>query len=90
MRRGPAYQERATVDVFAEVVPAATLERALVDAGMPRADARAVHGSRMLRLFATRFYFDQADAERGDTAARERVDWCRHAWSEMAKHRGDG
>lgn len=64
-------------------VPDAELIANLVAHGQPRWSAELVRKDPMLRLAALRFWVDVGDAGKGDSAAKERVDYVRACWSRM-------
>lgn len=64
-------------------VPDEELIACLVAHGQPRHAAQEVRTNPQCRLAALRFWVDVGDAGKGDKAARERVDYCRQAWSVM-------
>lgn len=57
----------------------------VVDNGMPRWSADQMRHNPSLRLQFYMFWMDVRDAARGNSEARERVDGCRHAWTDMRK-----
>lgn len=64
-------------------IPDAELIACLVEHGQPRHAALELRRNPMLREAALRFWVDVGDANRGDKAAKERVDYCRDCWSQM-------
>jgi hypothetical protein len=64
-------------------VPDAELIANLVEHGQPRWSAQALTNDPQLRLAALRFWVDVGDARKGDTAAKERVDYVRECWQQM-------
>lgn len=64
-------------------VPDAELVACLVEHGQPRHAALELTRNPSLRLAALRFWVDVGDAQKGDRAARERVDFCRASWQRM-------
>lgn len=64
-------------------IPDDELIETLVAHGQPRHSAEALRTNGQLRLYALMFWTDVGDAGRGDTAAKERVDYCRESWSVM-------
>lgn len=66
-------------------VPDAELVRCLTDAGQPVHAAREVYTNPGLRFAALRFWADVQDADKGDSAAKQRVDYCRSEWAQMRR-----
>lgn len=64
-------------------VPDAELINELVAHGQPRWAAEELRHNPQLRLAALRFWVDVGDAQRGDKAARERVEYMRECWHAM-------
>lgn len=66
-------------------LPDSELIATLVGLGQPRWAAEEIRRNPQLRLAAARLWVDVGDAAKGDPRARERVDYCRKAWSEMRR-----
>jgi hypothetical protein len=64
-------------------VPDEELIACLVEHGQPRHAAIELKRKPQLRLAALRFWVDVGDAQKGDPAARERVDYMRECWTRM-------
>lgn len=65
-------------------VPDAELIETLVSYGMPLVEARALEHNDQARFNALRFWADVKDYA-NDAGCRERVDYCREAWSVMRR-----
>jgi len=57
----------------------------LVAHGQPLWSANTVRHNPQTRFYALAFYLDCEDADKGDKAARERVDYCVSQWQAMRK-----
>lgn len=74
-------------------VPDHVLESELIALGMPRDQMftryrQTMPGQyRYLRTLALKMYMDIIYARRGDPEAKERIDYCREVWQEMARRR---
>ena len=79
------HQRQAGAGIPAPIaaIPDAELIATLVEHGQPRHAAAELTRNPQLRLAALRFWVDVGDARKGDTAARERVDYMRECWTRM-------
>lgn len=64
-------------------VPDEELINTLVAHGQPRHHAQEIKTNPQLRLAALRFWVDVGDAQHGDPAAKERVEYIRDCWERM-------
>lgn len=85
VRRIPGTYDADTKLPLLPWVPNTELRRTLTENGMPPKDATDAMLNGPLRLFATAFYFDVIETNKGNKEAKERVDYCREIWSEQAK-----
>lgn len=66
-------------------LPDDRLVAVMVEHGCPVWSANELRRSGFLRFCAVRFFFDVMDAQEGDRAARERVDFIREQYQEMRR-----
>lgn len=83
VRRTRRQQEAGGIRTPIASVPDAELIACLVEHGQPRWSAEELKRNPQLRLAALRFWVDVGDAQKGDPAARERVDYMRACWARM-------
>jgi hypothetical protein len=84
-RRNRLFQNARGIQAPIADIPDGELIRTLESLGMPHWNAVELTQNPQLRLAALRLWVDVGDAGRGNAAAKERVDYVRHAMSEMRK-----
>jgi hypothetical protein len=81
--RNRHHQEGQGITTPLTAVPDAELIACLVEHGQPRHAAQELARNPQLRLAALRFWVDVGDARKGDSEAKERVDYMRECWTRM-------